>query len=53
MDNWLEDFAYRIEIDYKIFLLAGAAALFISLLTISFRSVKAALANPANSLRSE
>lgn len=53
MNRWLEDFAYRIEIDPGVFLLAGLAAVFIALATVSWQSVKAAVANPVNSLRSE
>ncbi|MBE7178001.1 MAG: ABC transporter permease, partial [Mucilaginibacter polytrichastri] len=53
MSRWLEDFAYRIHISVWIFLAAGAAACFIAVFTISFQAVKAALANPVRSLRSE
>ncbi len=53
MDRWLQGFAYRIPIGAGIFLLAAAAILFITVLTISFQSIKAATANPVSSLRSE
>ena len=53
MNKWLQDFAYKIDIPWWIFALAGGLATGIALLTISFQSVKAALANPAKSLRSE
>jgi len=53
MNQWLADFAYRIEIGPGIFILAGAAALIIALLTVSWQSIKAAVANPVDSLRSE
>ena len=53
MNQWLTDFAYRIDIGGGIFLLAGAVALAIALLTVSWQSVRAALANPVESLRSE
>ena len=53
LSQWLEDFAYRIEIRWWMFLLAGVLALGIAFLTIGFRSLKAALANPVQSLRSE
>lgn len=53
MNRWLADFAYRIEISPGIFVLAGAIALIIALLTISWQSIKAALTNPVDSLRSE
>jgi putative ABC transport system permease protein len=53
MNGWLQNFAYRIRVSWWIFVLAGAAAIFIALVTISFQSIKAALANPVKSLRSE
>jgi len=53
MQRWLADFAYRIEIPWWVFVAAALAALFIAFLTVSFQSVKAALANPVKSLRSE
>jgi ABC-type antimicrobial peptide transport system permease subunit len=53
MNQWLQDFAYRINISWWIFALAGSAALLIALLTISFQAIKAALANPVSSLRNE
>ncbi|MEX2397392.1 MAG: FtsX-like permease family protein, partial [Balneolales bacterium] len=53
MNQWLADFAYRIEIGPGIFILAGVAALIIALLTVSWQSIKAAVANPVESLRSE
>ena len=53
MDKWLADFAYRIDIQWWMFALAGSAAVTIAFLTVGFQSVKAALANPVKSLRSE
>lgn len=53
MNQWLEDFAYRIQIGAGVFLLAGLAAILIALATVSWQSVKAALANPVDSLRDE
>lgn len=53
MNQWLTDFAYRIDIGADIFVLAGGAALLIAILTVSWQSIKAALANPVDSLRSE
>jgi predicted permease len=53
MNRWLQDFAYRIPIGWEIFAWAGGAGLFIALFTISFRAIKAALANPVKSLRTE
>jgi putative ABC transport system permease protein len=53
MYKWLQDFAYRINIQWWVFLLAGILALLIAFITISFQAIKAALANPVKSLRSE
>ena len=53
MNKWLQDFAYRINVQWWVLVLAGAAALFIALITVSFQSVKAALANPVDSLKNE
>ena len=53
MNNWLQDFAYRINIDWKVFVIAGAFALFVALITVSFQAIKAALSNPVKSLRTE
>ncbi len=51
--GWLEKFEYRIELGWAMFALAAVAAIAVTLLTVSFQSVKAALANPVKSLRSE
>ncbi len=53
MNKWLQDFAYRININWEIFLFAGLTALSIALITVSFQSIKAAIANPVESLRTE
>ena len=53
MNNWLRDFAYKVEIEWWVFALAGSITIFIALLTVSFQSVKAAIANPVDSLRTE
>ncbi|MBC3789240.1 hypothetical protein FHK02_5827 [Spirosoma sp. LMG 31448] len=53
MNQWLADFAYKINIDWWMFALAGAVAISIALLTVSFQSVRTALMNPVKSLRSE
>ncbi|HMB93500.1 MAG TPA: hypothetical protein VKP65_21790, partial [Rhodothermales bacterium] len=53
MNRWLEDFAYRTEIGAGVFLLAGGLALLITLLTVSYQAIKAALADPVESLRYE
>ncbi len=53
MNKWLHDFAYKIDIEWWVFALAGLLAVGIALLTISFQSIRAALMNPVKSLRSE
>jgi ABC-type antimicrobial peptide transport system permease subunit len=53
MHQWLQNYAYRIEVSWLIFLTGGIAAIMIALATISFQAVKAAMANPVESLRSE
>ncbi len=53
MHHWLQDFAYRIDIQWWVFAIAGGIALAIAFITISFQSIKAAIANPVKSLRSE
>jgi putative ABC transport system permease protein len=53
MHIWLQDFAYRINISWWVFLIAGVLAFLIALVTISFQAIKAAMANPVKSLRSE
>lgn len=53
MNKWLEKFAYRIEIQWWMFAAAGIVAIMIALITLSFQSIKAAVANPVKSLRTE
>jgi putative ABC transport system permease protein len=53
MHQWLQNFAYQIEITWWVFALAGIVALAIAFLTVSFQAMKAALANPVKSLRNE
>ncbi|WP_448701243.1 ABC transporter permease [Mucilaginibacter sp. AW1-3] len=53
MNSWLQDFAYRISIHWWVFVVSGVMAMLIAFATISFQSVKAALANPVKSLKSE
>ena len=53
MNKWLQSFAYRIHISWWVFAFAGIITLFIAMLTVSFQAIKAALANPVKSLRSE
>lgn len=50
---WLQNFAYRITMSVWIFLISGASAFLIAWLTVSYQSIKAAIQNPVNSLRSE
>lgn len=53
MNQWLEDFAYKIEIHWWVYALAGTATLLIAFSTISFKTIRSALANPVESLRAE
>ena len=53
MNNWLQDFAYRVEVEWWVFVLAGVTAAMVAFLTVGFQSAKAALLNPVKSLRSE
>lgn len=53
MNKWLQNFAFHINISWWVFVLAASFAIFIALITISFQSIKAAMANPVESLRSE
>ncbi|CAN5290347.1 ABC transporter permease [soil metagenome] len=53
MNQWLADFAYKIDVEWWMFVLAGLLAIGIALLTVSFQSIRAALMNPVKSLRSE
>jgi ABC-type antimicrobial peptide transport system permease subunit len=53
MNNWLQNYTYRINISWWIFIAAGALAIIIALATVSFQAIKAAIANPIKSLRTE
>jgi putative ABC transport system permease protein len=53
MNNWLQQYAYRSGISWWIFAAAGVGAILITLVTVSFQSIKAALMNPVKSLRTE
>lgn len=53
MQNWLQDFTYKIEIKWWVFLLAGGFAMLITIVTVGFQSIKSAIANPVKSLRTE
>lgn len=53
MHNWLLDFEYRVQINWWIFLIAGLIASLIALITVSFQAIRAAITNPAKSLRTE
>ncbi|CAL65687.1 ABC transporter permease [Christiangramia forsetii] len=52
-EKWLQEFAYRIAIDWQIFVFAGIIAIFIAFVTVSFQAIKAAVSNPINSLRND
>jgi ABC-type antimicrobial peptide transport system permease subunit len=53
MNNWLQTYSYRIDIQWAVFVLSGLLALMIAILTVSFQAIKAAVANPVKSLRTE
>jgi len=53
MNSWLQDFAYRVDINWWVFVMAGLIALCIALITVSMQAIKAAVANPVESLRTE
>jgi putative ABC transport system permease protein len=53
MNKWLQDFAYHIQIQWWMFAFPACAAIFIALLTVSIQAIKAAIANPSKSLRTE
>jgi putative ABC transport system permease protein len=53
MNNWLKDFAYRINIQWWVFIVAGILAAMIAFVTVSFQAIKAAVSNPVKSLRTE
>jgi putative ABC transport system permease protein len=53
MNKWLQSFAYRINISWWVFVVAGFSALLIAIATVSFQAIKAAIANPIKSLRTE
>ena len=53
MYKWLQNFAYRIDVGWWAFVLAGIAAVLIAFLTVSFQAIKAAITNPVKSLRTE
>jgi len=53
MNKWLENFAYRVNLDIWVFIFSGLVALIIALLTVSYQTIKAGRANPVDSLRYE
>ena len=53
MNKWLQGFAFRINLSWWVFAVAGTAAILIAIITVSFQSIKAAIANPVKSLRTE
>jgi len=53
MNKWLQNYAYRINIEWWVFAVAGVTSILIALVTISYQALRAALMNPVNSLRTE
>jgi len=53
MDKWLQNYSYRIDISWWVFAIAGIGALVVTIMTVSFQAIKAAVANPVKSLRTE
>jgi putative ABC transport system permease protein len=53
MNSWVSNFAYRVRMEWWLFIVAGGIAVFIALITISFQAIRAALIKPVKSLRSE
>ena len=53
MNKWLQSFAYRTHIEWWVFVVAALSAVLIALITVSFQAIKAAIANPVESLRTE
>ena len=53
LSRWLQDYAYRVNISVWVFAIAGLTAMLIALITVSFQAIKAAIANPVKSLRTE
>ena len=53
MNKWLQNYAYRVNVQWWVFAIAGIAAVLITICTVSFQSIKAAIANPVKSLRTE
>ena len=53
LNSWLQDYAYRVNISWWVFVIAGITAMLIALITVSFQAIKAAIANPVKSLRTE
>jgi putative ABC transport system permease protein len=53
MNKWLEDFSYKVEIGWWVFILAAFLAISVAILTVSYQSIKAAVVNPVKSLRTE
>ncbi|MCP4723797.1 MAG: ABC transporter permease, partial [bacterium] len=53
MDKWLQQFAYRTEIDLSVFIISGLAALIIAIIAVSYQSIRAALINPVESIKYE
>ncbi|HEY2721552.1 MAG TPA: hypothetical protein VGI82_07495, partial [Chitinophagaceae bacterium] len=53
MNKWLQNYAYRVDVAWWVFAITGAFIILIAMITISFQSIRAAIANPVKSLRTE
>ena len=53
MKGWLQDFAYRIHIEWWVFIIAGMGAILVALITVSYQAIQAALTNPLTAIKSE
>lgn len=53
MNKWLQDFIYKTDITWDIFVISGCCAMMVALITVSYQAIRAALANPVTNLRSE
>ena len=53
MNNWLQDYAYKVDIELRVFLLSGLIAVIIGMVTVSYQTIKKATINPVESIRHE
>jgi putative ABC transport system permease protein len=53
MNNWLNEYAYKTDVNWQIFVLAGFVVFIIAIISVSSQAIKAAITNPVNSLRTE